>query len=493
MQTYTTLFPTIARPLADDPTLHQIRLHGMVYQLLDREFSIEMKEGASPRYIGYSLLDPGSALFRALTDEWQNARDKCQAFLALKPASGPHLIRLSALPESEIPQDYKFGVHKVIKHQRPGLDLTVEFDDNGYFQIDVPLQVVDGSTLKYENGRMIVGQQLLQERDNAQADLLWLQVSNHVSSSRRSYFFETSFPVTVFNLKKEQIHIVSDVDDTIKISNVGHGAKEMVSKALVEGYKSVPGMSELMKVIAKNVQDKNGNLEVTYNYLSASPWPLAPSYINGLIRQYDFPWGSFTAKPRFPAQRCATEYQEYSDDYECDDITDDDDKLSCKLLVARKLSRFGSRVGNALARKKEPSVTREVERSSSSSRSVAEKFSHAYEYKLKQFSKLVAGPAWKRIAVFGDSSEADPEIFAELVSRYSWYSSETGEEQGKIQCVFIRFAPPKDEDETEEKFQELEQRVATIFSPLGTNWKDRVRVFKTGGQLNNVDMASGRC
>ena len=83
------------------------------------------------------------------------------------------------------------------------------------------------------------------------------------------------------------ISVVSDVDDTIKISNV-NDRHELLRNTFCRPYEAVPGMAEAYERWSKSAG-------VTFHYVSASPWQLyAP--LEGFVRSNGFPAGTFSLK-----------------------------------------------------------------------------------------------------------------------------------------------------------------------------------------------------
>ncbi len=74
--------------------------------------------------------------------------------------------------------------------------------------------------------------------------------------------------------------VISDIDDTIKISQVGN-TKELVRRTFLEPFEAVPGMSGVYRQWAQAGAD--------FHYLSSSPWQL---YV---------PLSQFLTQQRFPA------------------------------------------------------------------------------------------------------------------------------------------------------------------------------------------------
>lgn len=85
-------------------------------------------------------------------------------------------------------------------------------------------------------------------------------------------------------IEPEGWSVISDIDDTIKVSHV-LDKKELLRKTFLKDFTPVPGMAELYQHWATNQS-------VAFHYLSSSPSQLFPP-LNEFIEQNDFPSGSF--------------------------------------------------------------------------------------------------------------------------------------------------------------------------------------------------------
>ncbi|MCL2161821.1 MAG: App1 family protein [Betaproteobacteria bacterium] len=81
----------------------------------------------------------------------------------------------------------------------------------------------------------------------------------------------------------EGVSIVSDIDDTIKISNVLN-RKTLVRNTFLEPFRAVPGMAEWYSEMARNEQ------HAFFHYLSASPIQLHPA-LSEFLKDGRFPPG----------------------------------------------------------------------------------------------------------------------------------------------------------------------------------------------------------
>ncbi len=69
-------------------------------------------------------------------------------------------------------------------------------------------------------------------------------------------------------VENEGISVISDIDDTVKITNVAH-RRELLANTFLREFAAVPGMVEAFQRLAAR--------ETAFHYVSASPWQLAPS------------------------------------------------------------------------------------------------------------------------------------------------------------------------------------------------------------------------
>jgi phosphatidate phosphatase APP1 len=87
-----------------------------------------------------------------------------------------------------------------------------------------------------------------------------------------------------FVIPAEGVFIVSDIDDTIKISEV-RDKKALMRNTFVEPFRAVPGMAEWYREMQRI---GTGEPRVFFHYLSASPIQLGPALAK-FLRDADFP------------------------------------------------------------------------------------------------------------------------------------------------------------------------------------------------------------
>jgi hypothetical protein len=92
--------------------------------------------------------------------------------------------------------------------------------------------------------------------------------------------------VPVLLVPEEGVSVVSDIDDTIKISNV-RDKKALVANTFLKEYEAVGGMAEWYKSMA----DRGA----AFHYVSASPWHLYPA-LRGFADECGFPAGTYHLK-----------------------------------------------------------------------------------------------------------------------------------------------------------------------------------------------------
>lgn len=94
-------------------------------------------------------------------------------------------------------------------------------------------------------------------------------------------------------LSEDGLSIVSDVDDTIKITQVTD-RREMLRNTFAREFKSVTGMAELYARWAKT--------GATFHYVTASPWHLFP-LLHEFLESQQFPPGTWHMRDFRPAGR----------------------------------------------------------------------------------------------------------------------------------------------------------------------------------------------
>jgi len=82
------------------------------------------------------------------------------------------------------------------------------------------------------------------------------------------------------------LSIISDIDDTIKISQV-RDRKALVANTFLRPFQPVPGMAEIYRTL--------GSADAVFHYLSASPWQLYEPLAD-FLRGEGFPAGTFHLK-----------------------------------------------------------------------------------------------------------------------------------------------------------------------------------------------------
>ncbi|MFO1352152.1 MAG: phosphatase domain-containing protein [Gammaproteobacteria bacterium] len=88
-------------------------------------------------------------------------------------------------------------------------------------------------------------------------------------------------------LEKQGVSVISDIDDTIKISVVTD-KRELLKNTFLRPFQPVPGMAELYQRWAREAHAE-------FHYLSASPWQLYVP-LDDFLRRHGFPQGSFHLK-----------------------------------------------------------------------------------------------------------------------------------------------------------------------------------------------------
>jgi hypothetical protein len=97
---------------------------------------------------------------------------------------------------------------------------------------------------------------------------------------------ERTFSGEVFLLEAAGLSIVSDIDDTVKVSEV-RDRKALLANTFLREFRAVPGMAEAYRAWAE--------AGASFHYVSASPWQLYEP-LASFLRDGGFPAGSFHLK-----------------------------------------------------------------------------------------------------------------------------------------------------------------------------------------------------
>ncbi len=84
----------------------------------------------------------------------------------------------------------------------------------------------------------------------------------------------------------EGLSVISDIDDTVKVSNVTD-KHQLLEATFLRDFQTVPGMSGLY--------DRWSRSGAAFHYVSSSPWQLYQP-LNSLLENDAFPWATFSLK-----------------------------------------------------------------------------------------------------------------------------------------------------------------------------------------------------
>ena len=87
-------------------------------------------------------------------------------------------------------------------------------------------------------------------------------------------------------IDEEGLSVVSDIDDTVKVTNVAN-RRELLANTLLREFSAVEGMADVYRGWQQD--------GAVFHYVSASPWQLA-NCLGGFLRDVDLPSGSMHLK-----------------------------------------------------------------------------------------------------------------------------------------------------------------------------------------------------
>lgn len=95
-------------------------------------------------------------------------------------------------------------------------------------------------------------------------------------------------------LEPEGLCVVSDIDDTIKITRVPAGKKTVLRNTFLKKFEATPGMRERLLGLAE-AEGPNG--DASFHYVSGSPWQMFGALNRFLFGEAGFPPGTLHMKP----------------------------------------------------------------------------------------------------------------------------------------------------------------------------------------------------
>ena len=129
---------------------------------------------------------------------------------------------------------------------------------------------------------------------------VWVWASSFLSSTATSRTKFTSLPQPhahaharhflcsqIYFVPQRGWSIISDIDDTVKVTEVPTGAERILSNTLLKDFVVVEGMQDLYQE-----WEKQG---AAFHYVSSSPWQLQP-YFQNFFDRVGLPGGSFHLK-----------------------------------------------------------------------------------------------------------------------------------------------------------------------------------------------------
>lgn len=95
------------------------------------------------------------------------------------------------------------------------------------------------------------------------------------------------FAGEILPLEEEGVSVISDIDDTIKLTEV-RDRHAMLRNTFLREFRPAPGMAEFYQTLARSDH-------ATFHYVSASPWQLYEP-LSAFVRSNGFPAGTFEFK-----------------------------------------------------------------------------------------------------------------------------------------------------------------------------------------------------
>lgn len=507
---YLMAFPPVAT--VADPETNQLMLYvsGIYYALDNSDFSANYSVSA------HDLPSHSTALNQVIDSAFERGQAEISRqdmtyrlglFKASKQDSEPLKLQI-AVGNVDVNQSFIFGDNFLVGKDTDGISqvsVNLVTDEDGYFEARVPLTFLPNKPI---NGS--------------------LRLSKYTEKFpvRLSFAERTKTIGTVVHanvLTQYGISVVSDVDDTIKVSNITTNLlnifvtaiyhKNLAVKGMSELYNqwhsefsnplattsvptnaatqtiakaipSFPGTNYLLPVEAQRQQKYASSSRITFHYLSGSSWTLAPPYYNDFLNALNFPNGTLTSKNNFVGLADAISSPKAS-------------------YAAIKTPPAGTSHAYSQA----PAVSF----SANSTIPFDSREVGTFLYKATAINKLVyAAPTTRNFVFLGDSTESDAEVYTNAVETWGWTGQTSGlNHTGRVQCVFMRCVIPttqlQDTCEDDPNFdtcmslsaddfrQAYKEKIDKLFAVWPEQRVSRVKIFNDGTDLQGVNLKTGEC
>jgi len=177
-------------------------------------------------------------------------------------------------------------------------------------------------------------------------------------------------------LAPQGLSVVSDIDDTIKITEIPAGAEIVALNTFFRAFASVDQPDNMAKMYNGTIPTPGRHAldaRVSFHYVSGGPWQLYEPLSEYLIDQSHFPSGSFHLRSVDLAQSAHSEW---------------------KHLVELVENAFN------LA---QPAVSVQQ--------------NETYKHKIKVIQELMSALPGRKFVMFGDSGEFDPEVYEAILGK----------------------------------------------------------------------------
>jgi phosphatidate phosphatase APP1 len=94
-------------------------------------------------------------------------------------------------------------------------------------------------------------------------------------------------------LQSDGLSVISDIDDTIKITQVPAGKRTVLRNTFLRDFRAAEGMRERFRGM---ISQASPNADVCFHYISGGPWQLFAPLQEFLVEREQFPRGTFHMK-----------------------------------------------------------------------------------------------------------------------------------------------------------------------------------------------------
>ena len=217
--------------------------------------------------INVNIDSSSTSMMAMITNPFESSDNNQKHQKQQRPTMEEKLEQLQKGPTCQPPKDSKFN--QIFKHQNLLNFRNSKNNNNNQNQLHhatIGPSTPGGIITDNINLKNIIN---MNENTNANTSGLWLSLSSTTRSIQPLHDLDIN-KVFLPAISPSGVSVISDIDDTIKVTGVGQ-ITSVLRNSLLKSFEPVPYMANIYREWDRN----NNNNNVHFHYVSSSPWPMA--------------------------------------------------------------------------------------------------------------------------------------------------------------------------------------------------------------------------